>query len=89
MAKDAGHTTINTGPIGTGAFHNDRKVIYVMQSLAAKQTGVTLRYWDLNKKKQQEYDAVVTKIINKWKKGKNQSIKTLLLDAHSCLAKKC
>jgi hypothetical protein len=89
VAKDAGHTTINTGPIGTGAFHNDREVIYVMQRLAAKQTGVTLRYWDLTTNDQKEYDRMVTKIINKWKKGKSHSIKTLLLDAHSCLAKKC
>ena len=44
---------INTGPIGTGDFQNDPKVIYVMQNLAAQQVGgITLRYWVTTQKTQ-------------------------------------
>ncbi len=78
---------INTGPIGTGDFKNDPKVIYVMQNLAAQQVGgVTLRYWGLDsKKQQQDFDPMVTQIVDKWKKDPDKKILNLILIAHACL----
>jgi len=45
LAKTAGGKTIDTGPIGAGGFHNSPVVVYVMQTLAAKQVGVNLNFW--------------------------------------------
>jgi hypothetical protein len=74
------NTTINTGPIGTGDFKNDPKVIYVMQHLAAQQIGgVTMRYWGLNSQQQKDFDDMVTKIINNWTKDTDKSIKRLMM----------
>ncbi|MEV0696485.1 hypothetical protein AB0I53_00990 [Saccharopolyspora sp. NPDC050389] len=36
---------INSGPIGTGDFHNNRYLVYVLQVLAAQETGVNLALW--------------------------------------------
>jgi Poly (ADP-ribose) glycohydrolase (PARG) len=83
------NVTINTGPIGTGDFENDAKVIYVMQNLAAQQVGgITLRYWGYDPKinaEQKPYDPMVTKIIDKWKKDPDKKIGNLIAIAHGCL----
>jgi hypothetical protein len=80
---------INTGPIGTGDFDNDPKVIYVMQNLAAQQVGgITLRYWAYDPKnnaEQKPYDPMVAKIIDKWKKDPDKKIGNLIAIAHGCL----
>jgi hypothetical protein len=80
---------INTGAIGTGDFQNDKKVIYVMQNLAAQQVGgITLRYWgyDPDKNpKQKSYDPMVAQIVDKWKKDADKKTLNLLLIAHGCL----
>ncbi|MEB4211366.1 hypothetical protein [Mycobacterium sp. 94-17] len=94
LAKDIKPgTTINTGPIGTGDFKNDPKVVYVMQNLAAQLVGgITLRYWGFDpkdpKKQQQDYDPMVTQILGKWKKDADKKTLNLLLIAHSCLTGK-
>jgi hypothetical protein len=90
LAKDVKpNVVINTGPIGTGDFENDPKVIYVMQNLAARQVGgITLRYWGYdpkNNKQQQSYDPMVKDIVEKWKKDKDQKTLNLLLIAHASL----
>jgi hypothetical protein len=87
VAKDAKpNTMINTGPIGTGDFKNDPKVVYVMQHLAAQQIGgITMRYWALNSQQQQDFDAMVTKIINNWKNDKDKSMTHLMVLAQRCL----
>ncbi|WAC92959.1 hypothetical protein [Mycobacterium sp. Aquia_213] len=89
------NVVINTGPIGTGDFKNDPKVIYVMQNLAAQQVGgITLRYWGYNpddKKhhpEQQSYDPTVAQIIDKWKKDPDKKVINLLLIAYGCLTGK-
>jgi hypothetical protein len=83
------NVTINTGPIGTGDFENDAKVIYVMQNLAAQRVGgITLRYWGYDPKinaEQKPYDPMVAKIIDKWKKDPDKKIGNLIAIAHGCL----
>ncbi|SPM41272.1 hypothetical protein MNAB215_3477, partial [Mycobacterium numidiamassiliense] len=87
VAKDAKpNTIINTGPIGTGDFNNDDKVIYVMQHLAAQQIGgLNLRYWGLTQGQQNTYDSMVAKIIGNWQKDPNKSMTRLVVLAHECL----
>ncbi|OBA59933.1 hypothetical protein A5647_15765 [Mycobacterium sp. 1100029.7] len=90
LAKDVKpNTIINTGPIGTGDFENDPKVVYVMQKLAALQVGgITLRYWGFDPKtitQQHDYDPMVDRIVEKWKKDPDQKTLNLLLIAHSLL----
>jgi hypothetical protein len=83
---------INTGPIGTGDFQNDKKVIYVMQNLAAQQVGgITLRYWGYDPKihsEQTPYQPMVNQIIDKWKKDPDKKVVNLLLIAYGCLTGK-
>jgi Poly (ADP-ribose) glycohydrolase (PARG) len=83
---------INTGPIGTGDFDNDPKVIYVMQNLAAQQVGgITLRYWGYypdNYAEQKGYEPMVNQIIDKWKKDPDKKVGNLLLIAYGCLTGK-
>ena len=42
--KVGGHETMATGHWGCGAFKNNEKVMFVVQSLAADLAGVRLRY---------------------------------------------
>ena len=79
--------TINTGPIGTGDFRNDRRVIYVMQHLAAQQVGgITMRYWSLSDTDKTQWDKAVNKIVSDWTNDKDRNVKRLLLLAHDCLS---
>lgn len=86
------NVTINTGPIGTGDFQNDPKVIYVMQNLAAQQVGgITLRYWGYDPKTytdQKSYEPMVNQIIDKWKKDPDKKVANLLLIAYGSLTGK-
>jgi hypothetical protein len=83
---------INTGPIGTGDFDNDPKVIYVLQNLAAQQVGgITLRYFGYNPAnyaEQNSYQPMVNQIIDKWKKDPDKKVGNLLLIAYGCLTGK-
>lgn len=82
VAKEAKpHTTINTGPIGTGDFNHHPEVIYVLQHLAAQQVGVNLRYW--YESKQSDFDKVVIEIIKEWNGGTDKSINSLLVHAQN------
>jgi hypothetical protein len=65
-------SVINTGPIGTGNFKHDHRVVYVMQHLAAQQTGVNLVYWGLTNNDQTAYDKVVNEIIAEYNKDKSK-----------------
>ena len=83
------NTTINTGPIGTGNFNHDHRVIYVMQHLAAQENGVNLIYWGLSDADQKAYDKVVGDIIGEYNKDKgtagNDTISHLLVLAQKHL----
>jgi hypothetical protein len=83
----APNRTVNTGPIGTGDFKNDARVIYVMQHLAAQQIGgVTMRYWSLSDADKTQWDNAVNKIVSDWTKDKDHNVKRLLALAHDCLS---
>ncbi len=86
-AKATPKLTVNTGPIGTGDFRNDRRVIYVMQHLAAQQVGgITMRYWSLNDTDKTQWDKAVSKIVSDWTNDKDHNVKRLLRLAHDCLS---
>lgn len=83
LAKDVrggSPTLINTGPIGTGAFHNNRYIVYVLQRLAAHQVGVDLKFWAYP-------DDVVKKATNDYynKIKKDGTVKQLLQSTHDIM----
>ena len=79
--QDAPGAFINTGPIGTGDFNNDKQTVYVMQSLAWMQIGgVTVRYWG------ETYDDMLGKIVKHWQNDKDKTVSNLMWIAHHCLS---
>jgi hypothetical protein len=85
-------TVINTGPIGTGDFNNDRKVVYVMQHLALQQIGgLTVNYWGLNDTDHKDYEDMLHKIMVQWHKDPDKKVLNLMIIAHNCFtgAKTC
>ena len=86
-AKAIPNLTINTGPIGTEDFRNYRRVIYVIQHLAAQQVGgITMRYWSLSDTDKTKRDNAVNKIVSVWTNDSDHDVKRLLLLAHDCLS---
>jgi hypothetical protein len=77
VAKANGVGTVSTGGIGTGAFHNSTKVVYVLQKLAAMQVGINLYYYGLHqadapkfpKSEQELWDPIVNDIVVEYGKG--------------------
>lgn len=86
VAKDNKVDNINTGPIGTGVFQNDKRVIYVTQKLAAMQVGVNLTYYGLDGQ-QAPYDAVVKSIVDEYDNGQPKTVEQLLKYAQNKLYK--
>jgi hypothetical protein len=77
---------INTGPIGSGDFNNDPKVVYVMQNLAWRHVGgLTVQYYG------SPDDEMVTRILNNWDKDADKKVINLMIIAHNCFtgAKSC
>ena len=86
VAKANGVDTVNTGGIGTGAFHNSTKVVYALQKLAAMQVGVNLYYYGLKpadppkfpKTEQEQWDPIVDDIVDTYNKSGTHTVKHLL-----------
>ena len=77
---------INTGPIGAGAFKNNRVVVAVMQQLAARHVGnVSLKFWTYNKTELESAAKFVDPILTEFSKSTNKSISHLLVIAEDVM----
>jgi Poly (ADP-ribose) glycohydrolase (PARG) len=83
-----GRVRVNTGPIGAGAFGNDKIVVYVVQRLAAMEANVDLRFWAYNDAEVQIGDSVYfDKILTHYSDSKHKTIEHLLEIVHEHLSK--
>src|SRR5262249_52646434 len=74
---------VNSGKIGAGAFGGNAIAAYVLQDLAAMQTGVNLKLWGYTKAESDKATNDVNKILSLYQK--TQTVKELLSITHDVL----
>jgi hypothetical protein len=75
-----GRVRINTGPIGSGDFGNDKSAVYVLQRLAAEHAGVDIRFWAYNESESHVKDATAAydSIVKDYNAASTKTIAKLL-----------
>jgi hypothetical protein len=74
---------VNSGKIGAGAFGGNANAAYVLQDLAARQTGVNLKLWGYTQAESEMATNDVNKILSLY--PANASVKKLLSITHDVL----